>query len=73
MSEGKQLAAVLGTLAVITAIVAILAISEDARTRADLETRRECFASNERIAKTWAAAEATGLIRPDSLSSCSWR
>lgn len=74
MSEGKQLLAVaLATLAMITGVVATLVISGNVRHRAELETRRECFASNERIAKTWAAAQATGYRRPDSLSDCSWR
>lgn len=42
------------------------------RLNAELKVQRECYASNERIAKTWAGAnDGEGVsIRPSTLNSC---
>lgn len=40
-----------------------------ARARAELDTRKECFASNERMAKTLANSQHM----PMQLNSCNWR
>lgn len=62
-------------IVLVVGLVSVGRVIDQYHFKAELEARRECFASNERIAKTWAAAnEGEGVsIRPSTLNNCGGR
>lgn len=67
-SDAWAVAVILGWLC---AAVISISVTSAYKTRIDLETRKDCFASNERIAeKLGTSKDRIGIM---SLQSCDWR
>lgn len=62
-------------IVLVVGLVSVGRVIDQYQLKAEVEIRRECFASNERIAKTWAGAnDVKGVsILPSTLNSCGGR
>lgn len=67
-SKGLAIAVILGWLC---AAVISISVTSAYRTRIELDTRKDCFASNERIAATLATSKDG--FRSTELNRCDWR